>query len=63
MEALFFQAASKNLLLGFMPDALGLLIFGIALIVFAGSLRWFLNRKTEVKSEKFSASQLHQTIG
>jgi len=61
MEALFFQTASANLLLGFMPDTLGLLIFGVGLIVFAWSLRWFFNRQATVKSAKFSGN-VHRTV-
>ena len=61
MEALFFQTVSKNLLLGFMPDALGLLIFGIGLIVFAAGLRWLSNREPPIKSEKFLTS-VHSTV-
>lgn len=61
MEALFFETASKNLLLGFMPDALGLLIFGAGLIVFAWSLRWISNRREAVKSKEFAAN-IHSTI-
>lgn len=55
--------ASQNLLLGFMPDALGLLIFGVGLIAFAASLRWIFSRREEaIKGEKFSA-ETHTTIG
>ena len=61
MEALFFQTASANLLLGFMPDTLGLLIFGVGLIVFAWSLRWLFNRQATLKNESFSAN-VHRTI-
>jgi hypothetical protein len=34
---------SKNLLLGSMPETLGLLLFGIALIAITVGLRWFLD--------------------
>lgn len=44
---------NSNLLLGVMPEYLGLLIFGFVLIAFAIVLRWFFgrqdaNKKTEV---------------
>lgn len=63
MEALFFQTTtttSANLLLGFMPDALGLLILGVGLIVFAASLRWVFNRKAADENEDFSGN-IHRT--
>jgi len=61
MFILLFQAANRNLLLGFIPESLGLLLFGIGLIVFAVSLRKILNRKDETKSESFVAN-IHNTI-
>lgn len=43
------DVSSGNLLLGFMPESLGLLIFGFILIAFAFSLRRFFNRgKSEI---------------
>ena len=45
MYALFFELTNKNLLLGFMPESLGLLLFGAGLIAFAVSLRRVFNRK------------------
>ena len=36
-----------NLLLGFVPETIGLLLFGVALIIVTVGLRWFLNEKTE----------------
>ena len=61
MFILLFQAANRNLLLGFIPESLGLLLFGIGLIVFAVSLRRILNRKDETKDEGFVAN-IHKTI-
>lgn len=52
---MLFEAANKNLLLGFVPESLGLLIFGVGLIAFAGSLRWVFNRNEENYKEKFPA--------
>jgi len=39
MLAILLDAASKNLLLGFVPESLGLLVFGGVLIVSAIGLR------------------------
>ena len=52
---MFFEATNKNSLLGKMPESLGLLLFGIGLIVFAISLRWFFNRGEETAKEDSSA--------
>jgi membrane protein implicated in regulation of membrane protease activity len=47
MSAILLDAMNGNLLLGFMPESLGLLIFGIALIFFAVVLRRVLSRNDE----------------
>jgi hypothetical protein len=47
MLAILLDAMSGNLLLGFMPESLGLLIFGVALIFSAVALRRILNRNDE----------------
>jgi hypothetical protein len=39
-----FEVVNQNLLLGFIPESLGLFIFGIGLIVLAFGLRWLLKR-------------------
>lgn len=52
--AMLFQSTNKNLLLGFMPESLGLLLFGIGLIFFAVSLRWLFNRNEETRKEEIS---------
>ncbi len=39
-----FEVTNRNLLLGFMPESLGLLIFGIALILLANGLRGLMKR-------------------
>lgn len=41
------EAVNKNLLLGFMPESIGLLLFGIALIVSAVGLRRFFSRSED----------------
>lgn len=61
MTALLFQTENANLLLGFIPDAAGLLVFGVALIVLAASLRWFFNRKQAISADEFSES-IHRTV-
>jgi len=57
MYALLFEVTNKNLLLGFMPESLGMLLFGIGLIGFAVGLRRIFNHGAEenVKKETFSA--------
>ncbi len=50
--AMLFDTTGKNLLLGFVPESLGLLIFGALLIGFAASLRWFLKRGDEMEDLK-----------
>ncbi len=39
-----FDVASRNLLLGFVPESFGLLIFGVGLILLTAGLRWFIKR-------------------
>ena len=52
------QATNQNLILGFMPESLGLLIFGIALIALTIGLRWILK-----KSESESNAAVEKTGG
>jgi len=54
ISTMLFQATNKNLLLGFMPESLGLLLFGVGLIIFAASLRWLFNRNEEIARETLS---------
>jgi hypothetical protein len=51
MYALLLELTNKNLLLGFMPESLGLLLFGIGLIAFAVSLRRVFNRKEMMEGD------------
>ncbi len=46
------DVSSNNLLLGFMPESLGLLIFGVALILFAVGLRRILDRNDDRQAVK-----------
>ncbi len=49
------QTANQNLLLGFVPESLGLLIFGVGLIGVTVALRWIFGKseaRTEGKVEK-----------
>ena len=48
-----FETLNKNLLLGFMPEPLGLLVFGVAMIAFPIALRRVFNRRDEENSEDF----------
>ncbi len=51
-----FDVASQNLILGFVPESLGLLIFGVALVLLAIGLRWFMRR-----TEKNADSEIKHT--
>lgn len=44
---ILLQMTNQNLLLGFMPESLGLLIFGIGLIGLTIGLRWILKQVEE----------------
>jgi len=43
MLTLFFEVTNVNLLPGFMPESIGLLLFGVGLIAFAVTLRRVFN--------------------
>lgn len=47
-----FLLENKNLLLGGMPETLGLLLFGIALIVTTVGLRWFFDLAEKKETAK-----------
>ncbi len=38
---------TNNLILGAMPESLGLFVFGVGLVAFAISLRWFFGKRDE----------------
>ena len=59
---ILIETTNKNLLLGFMPESLGLLLFGIGLIVFAVSLRRIFNRSEAAKKKSFT-EEAHITVG
>jgi len=44
---LLFAVASQMLLLVFVPESLGVLIFGIALVLLAIGLRWLMKRNAK----------------
>ena len=46
------EIMNSNLLLGVMPEYLGLMIFGFALIAFAIVLRWFFGRQNSAERAK-----------
>ena len=62
MFTLLFEATNVNFLLGFMPESLGLLLFGFGLIGFAVSLRRIFNRSEKAKKKIFSAES-NVTVG
>jgi len=45
------EIGNQSLLLGFIPESLGLLIFGVGLIVLTFGLRWIMNRVETQKVE------------
>ena len=47
----FLELTNQNLLLGFMPESLGLLLFGIGLIALTVILRKILSRFESVEDE------------
>ena len=49
---------TNNLLLGVMPESLGLFVFGLGLIAFAITLRWFFGKRDERME-----NDLDKTIG
>ena len=48
-----FEATNTNLFLGFMPEPIGLLVFGGALVAFAVGLRRIFKRGDEKSEESF----------
>lgn len=48
----FLQVSNQNLLLGFVPESLGLLLFGIGLIVFTVIFRRIFSRIEAGREEK-----------
>jgi hypothetical protein len=50
--AIFLETTNKNMLFGIVPESLGLLLFGIGLVVLTMLLRWVFTRLSEVKDEK-----------
>jgi hypothetical protein len=54
LTILLDAVTNKNLLLGFMPESLALLLFGGGLFGFAFSLRRFYNRGEETHKEELT---------
>jgi len=50
--AIFLETTNQNLLFGILPESLGLLLFGIGLVVLTIILRWIFTRFAAVKEEK-----------
>jgi hypothetical protein len=49
---LLVNVASQTLILGLVPESLGVLIFGVALVLLAFGLRWLMKRgETNVQGE------------
>ena len=57
LAMLFDTVTNKNLLLGFMPESLALLLFGGGLFAFAFSLRRFYNRGEEANKEELTVNR------
>ncbi|CAN5174970.1 hypothetical protein BH20ACI1_BH20ACI1_20820 [soil metagenome] len=47
MIIVLLETAGKNLIFGFMPENIGLFVFGVLLIVLAVGMRWFFDRKED----------------
>ena len=52
MTTILLETSGGNLLLGYMPEPLGLLLFGIILITLAIVLRWAFNRNNRSENEE-----------
>ena len=52
MTVVLLESQSGNLLLGYMPESVGLFVFGIVLIVLAIGLRWIFKRSENAESEE-----------
>jgi hypothetical protein len=50
--AIFLELTNQNMLLGFMPESLGLLLFGIGLIALTVILRGIFRRVEKANEEK-----------
>ncbi len=48
----FLLFESNNLILGYVPETVGLLIFGVALVAVTIFLRWILGEKEAEKSKE-----------
>ncbi len=59
---MLFDVTDNNLLLGSMPESLGLLIFGVGLIAFAAGLRWIFNRNVETGEKEFPSKTQETSI-
>lgn len=60
MPVILFDATNGNLLLGFIPESLGLLIFGVVLVTFAVGLRRIFNRKDERQAIEKSGQMINE---
>lgn len=54
---LLFEVASQSLIPGFIPESLGLLIFGVVLVLFAIGLRRFMKHD----ENKADGEVIHRT--
>ncbi len=62
MLVILFDATNGNLLLGFLPESLGLLIFGVALVTFAVGLRRIFNRRDERQATEKSGQMMTEAV-
>ncbi len=51
------QTTNQNLILGFVPESIGILIFGIALVGLTIALRWVFNKGEEKSDEGSGAAK------
>ncbi len=47
MIIILLEITGRNLLFGFMPEKIGLFVFGIILIILAAGMRWLFDRKED----------------
>jgi hypothetical protein len=65
MIVILMQTADRNGLSDFISEPFGVLLFGIVLIGFAVSLRWFFkwNEKMTQRAQNISKELLEKTVG
>lgn len=65
MIVILMQTLDKSGFFDFIPEPFGVLLFGVVLVGFAVSLRWFFKRNEELtrRAQNVSSELLEKTIG